>query len=653
MNRSIAVVRRFACAGLILAFSSCAPAPSPVAPPPPPAPPPAATAVPTPTPLPVFTEVKPPTLDVAIGIDRLSAAFPLGDWLLRAGDRTEVRRGAVVFRPAAALGALAVTVDGRTEEWPSPVALAHADGSSVPFGDSSYRGFLVLRSTARGTLHVVNRVNVEDYLKGVVPAEMGPRVYDEPEALKAQAVAARTYALKHRGDLAAEGYDLCATPRCQVYGGVAVEQPLSSRAVDETAGEVLVFDGKLADALFTSTCGGRTENGADVFTAAASPRPYLVSVACWGETPVPISGRAVAKGARTTTLLGARGRALLASLGVEPTPAGAAAARNAVRERLGLSPRSGVHALWPASAYAEIVDAAGFGDPALLTEEVERDDAPAAWSAKARAAFALLARFQLAGGAALPTRRALRPEEVAGLWAALLARLGGFEEVEGRLVGVSGAEIVVKGPKGRTTYTLASPALFSGTAEALTPLAVLRVYPGDRVRIFVRDGALVGLVHAPAPASGTYERESAWIHWTRRFTGEELAAKLRERDGSQKATLVKRVEVLGRGTSGRAVRVRVTTDAGAITLLGLEIRFALGLPETLFTLVSGKDGKGMPVFTFYGRGWGHGVGLCQTGAFGMALSGKSYAEILARYYPGTALVPFASLPAPPEAGAVR
>lgn len=545
-------------------------------------------------------------------------------------------------------------MDGKPEEWRSPLGLARSDGAPVPFGDSSYRGVLLLRLTSRGTLHVVNRVRLEDYLKGVVPAEMGPRVYDEPDALKAQAVAARTYALKHVGDSAAEGYDICATPRCQVYGGVTAEQPLSSRAVDETAGEVLVFEGRLADAVFSSTCGGRTENGADVFTTAASPRPYLVSVACSGETPVTISGRAVAKGtARTTTLLGARGRALLASLGKDPTPAGAAAARNAVRARLGLPPRSGPHSLWPASAYTEIAEAAGFGDGALLTEDVERHEAPAAWSARGRTAFAVLSRFQLAGAAALPTGRALKPEEVAGIWAALLGRLGDFEEVEGRLVSASGGEIVVKGPKGRAAYALSAPALLSGSVEALTPVSTLRLLPGDKLRVFVRSGAAVGLVHAPAPAAGTYERESAWIHWTRRFTGTELAAKLRERDPSRKGTIVRKVEVLARGVSGRAVRVRVTTDAGAIALTGLEIRFALGLPETLFTVVTGRSADGAPVFTFYGRGWGHGVGLCQTGAFGMALAGKTYAEILARYYPGTALVPFASLPTSPASGGVR
>ena len=657
MSRGSLRLRRALAAGLLLAVSACAPGPPPVAPPPPtPTPVPIATAVPTPTPapVPVFPEVKPVALDVAVAVDRPTASFPAGEWLVLSGGKIEVRRGALVFRPAPASGVLLVEENGRSDERTSPVALARADGGPVPFAESSYRGTILVRATARGTLHVINRVSLEDYLKGVVPAEMGPRVYDEVEALEAQAVAARTYALKRRGDFAAEGYDLCATPRCQVYGGVAVEQPLSSRAVDETAGEVLVFDGKLADTLFTSTCGGKTENGADVFTTAASPRPYLVSVVCSGETPVTVPGRPVAKGtARTTTLLGARGRALLASLGMDPTPAGVVAARNAVRARLGLPPRSGAHALWPASAYAEIVEAGGFGNAALLTEEVERDEAPAAWSPKARTAWALLSRFQLAGGAALPTSRALQPEEAAGLWAGLLARLGDFEELEGRLVGVSGDEIVVRGPKGKVSYPLAPAALLTGSAEALTPVGVLHAYPGDRVRVFVRGGRAVGLVRPPAPASGTYERESAWIHWTRRFTGEELAGKLRERDPSRTGTVAKKVEVLGRGVSGRAKHVRVTTDAGAVSLTGLEIRFALGLPETLFTVASGKDEKGAPVFTFYGRGWGHGVGLCQTGAFGMALSGRTHAEILARYYPGTTIVPLSSLPPVPAAGAVR
>ncbi|HQR68070.1 MAG TPA: hypothetical protein PLB02_11805, partial [Thermoanaerobaculia bacterium] len=267
--------------------------------------------------------------------------------------------------------------------------------------------------------------------------------------------------------------------------------------------------------------------------------------------------------------------------------------------------------------------------------------------------WALLMRFQLAGGAALPVSRALQPQEAAGIWAGLLSRLGDFEEVEGRIVGLGVSEISLKTSKGRSAYPLAGPALLHGAADAALPAGDLRIYPGDRVRLFAREGKAVGLLRLPAPAEGTSDRESAWIHWTRRFTGAELAGKLRERDASRTGTVVRKVEVLERAPSGRARKVRATTEAGPVVLAGLEIRFALGLPETLFTVVSGKDGSGAPVFTFYGRGWGHGVGLCQNGAFGMALAGKSAAEILARYYPSAELVSFGSLPSAAPAPAVR
>ena len=107
--------RAFRASALVFAvgLGSCAPGPAPVAPPPPtPTPAPAATPAPTPTPAPVLPEVKAPALDVAIGIDRPSAAFPAGDWLLRAGEKTECRRGPLVFRPAPAIGAVVVEENG-------------------------------------------------------------------------------------------------------------------------------------------------------------------------------------------------------------------------------------------------------------------------------------------------------------------------------------------------------------------------------------------------------------------------------------------------------------------------------------------------------------------------------------------------------------
>ena len=568
-------------------------------------------------------------------MDRSSAAFPAGDWVIAAGERVERRRGPLLVAPAN--GGLRVTDDGAASDWPSPVEIALTNGGLVPWADATYRGRIALRATPRGTLHVINRVGLEDYLKGVVPSEMGPRVYDEVEALKAQAVAARSYAVRHRGQFASEGYDLCATPRCQVYSGAPAESPLSTRAVEETAGEVLLWKGAVADALFTSTCGGRTENAPDVMAGYANvDAPYLASVPCFGETPIALESSSVAKKG-TVTLLGARGRALAVSFGGGEGAKISQKAREALQQRLGVAAQGALrpHPLSVPAGYLEIAAAAGF-DTAVLSEENEREGLPSNWSEKAKASFAALQRFQLGGGSALPTDRALRPEEAAGIYAVLLSRMGDFEDVEGRITKSDETGIEVKSAKGRVSYSLSEEiVLFEGGNEALTQIAAHRFYPGDRIRVFVRDGKALGIVFPPQPAAGAYDRESVWEHWTRRFTAAELGAKLREREGTRTAADPTGIAVTSRGASGRARIVAVATGKGTVTLTGLEIRFALGLPENLFNVVAGKDEDGERVFTFYGRGWGHGVGLCQTGAFGMALSGRTYREILAHFYPGT------------------
>ena len=157
------------------------------------------------------------------------------------------------------------------------VRLRPVDDVPVEAAGRHVRGDIVVRSGADGAL-LINELDLEQYLRGVVPAEMGPRAFPEIEALKAQAVAARTYAMAHLGEHDAQGYDLCATTQCQVYKGVEVEDPLSDRAVSETAGEVLTWRGALVDARYHSTCGGHTEDAVVSFPGLEAP--YLRGVAC-------------------------------------------------------------------------------------------------------------------------------------------------------------------------------------------------------------------------------------------------------------------------------------------------------------------------------------------------------------------------------------
>jgi len=120
----------------------------------------------------------------------------------------------------------------------------------------TYRGLLTVRQEDDSTLRVIDTVALEPYLYGVIPAEIGSNV--PQEAMKAQAIAARTYALKNRGKCAAEGFDLDDTTRCEGYFGVDGETAQSNAAVDATRSEVLTYKGQLIDAIFSTDSGGVT-----------------------------------------------------------------------------------------------------------------------------------------------------------------------------------------------------------------------------------------------------------------------------------------------------------------------------------------------------------------------------------------------------------
>lgn len=152
--------------------------------------------------------------------------------------------------------------------------LSAAGGSSVYLvGKGSYRGTIEARtSSIAGRLNAINAVSLDDYIKGVVPLE-SPASWPQ-EALKAQAVAARSYALA--GRVGGRGFDLYDDTRSQVYGGISGEAPGGNSAVKATSLEVATYDGKIATTYFTSTSGGHTENNENVF--GGSPIPYLRGV---------------------------------------------------------------------------------------------------------------------------------------------------------------------------------------------------------------------------------------------------------------------------------------------------------------------------------------------------------------------------------------
>jgi stage II sporulation protein D len=162
-----------------------------------------------------------------------------------------------------------------------PLQLVPAQGSFTigngRFG-TSYRGSLEIVMGSNNTLAVVNIVDLESYLRGVVPREMPSSwgSYGGMEALKAQAVVARSYALYHIGSgrHKDDPYDLCDTQHCQVYGGKSAESSNTDIAVADTRGAVLTWNGQVIAAFYHSTNGGQTECSANVWL---NPLPYLRS----------------------------------------------------------------------------------------------------------------------------------------------------------------------------------------------------------------------------------------------------------------------------------------------------------------------------------------------------------------------------------------
>jgi SpoIID/LytB domain protein len=140
----------------------------------------------------------------------------------------------------------------------------------TPSGDRAYRGRLRAVTTPSGH-DTVNDVSLESYIKGVVPLEM-PATWST-EAVRAQAVAARTYASYERNHPHADHYELCDTTSCQVYGGYDAEHPASNAAVDDTSGRVLLADGAPAFTQFASSSGGWTSAGSVPYLPAKAD-PY-------------------------------------------------------------------------------------------------------------------------------------------------------------------------------------------------------------------------------------------------------------------------------------------------------------------------------------------------------------------------------------------
>jgi stage II sporulation protein D len=602
-------------------------------------------------------------IGILVGVPRVSIGTGSEDVEVRlrkagqAGVRL-VRLPRATFRPSAAGKLLLVEtrddVDEATVSGASPADLLQVDATS-------YRGVVEVRPAGTDGLTVVNVVNLEDYLRGVVPNELSPVVFPRLEALKAQAVAARTYALAHIGDYASKGFDLCATPSCQVYRGQSSEHPLTDRAVAETKGVVARFRGKPINAYYTSTCGGHTEDGGEIFDDAA---PYLRGVACLPEQKARQAVRTTAEPLRVAADSGAsvRDLGLLEALEVvEPADLDPARLRApaSLEELLAWSGRlkAALHRSGCETApSAGLARRAGFARHLVATlcwsERATRLLGPgdteylltAADSARLidpaeRQAVALLVRE----GVVSPfPDNTLRPDAVLsrGQAMALLAgsavRAGSPAIAAGELAGLADGELsVLDGETAHRHPIDRAVRLVRDLEGTHAAAAELGLTIGDRVVYVLRGGRVAYLEAEQSRRGAAADRSSRYFNWEVRLTPQDVASAVARYGtvGTVRDLVPRRI-----GVSGRVVELAVVGSDGELVLKGLKVRWGLGVRENLF--VVGREtapGGALERFVITGKGWGHGVGLCQVGAFGMAQAGATFDAILEHYYTGITL----------------
>lgn len=563
-----------------------------------------------------------------------------------------------------------------------PLVAFDATGGLVKVNERRYRGVVEVFVDDGGRLRVVNVVNLEEYLRGVVPDEMGPNVFPQVEALKAQAVAARTYAARNRGQYSDDGYDICDTPRCQVYGGADSEHELSDEAIAGTSGLVLAHGGELANTLFTSTCGGHTENVENVFPEDVEP--YLRGVVCApereerGQVVTHVDGRSDLAYLSLTPSL-AHGVARLAVLGVVDmsfilsTAMSEPLAASLWQEWLGrLAPLVGKNTLESADDMGKVqrgrmardlVALMGWeerlqrlfdlADAAVLLGMAPDEPLPKKVRSSGGPHLALLTRDGLVVPPPVPGPPVWTEEISAREGLQVLARFAleyAQEPVKRRRIAVAAAG-KLEMEDGESLPMAPGAFLFAATARGPVPVGRLAVTRHEPILIHRNGAGQVDYLEATRPyRSLDDDRFSSRYNWEHRASRSDLSKKLGR--GMDFGELVD-LEVMRRGVSGRAAELKVTGTRGEVTLRGFDIRVALGLRETLFTIDRQRGGNGrVQTFVFSGKGWGHGVGMCQVGAFGMAVRGRTFLEILTHYYTDVDVLSVADHPrflSPPEA----
>jgi stage II sporulation protein D len=568
-----------------------------------------------------------------------------------------------------------------------------------------------------------------------VPMELSPSSA-EMEALKAQAVAARSYALSSLGRFKDEGFDLRDDQRSQVYGGLTAEHHLSNRAVEETRGVVALNFNEYGrafpiEALYTSDCGGRTENNENIFSNKAIS--YLRSVDCPLDSDLP-TGREILSSAKIEAIAEpfghalARDLALLTVLGFHlPNRIDNDYLRGAVEksdlqswaEAASKLTRKAAASTLPARyeasdsrqkesgndsesfdinheiallkaqkrditklpGFAALMSLATYGENRasmfMTASEVNyvlsglgAEEAPK----EARADLAMLIKngiLRLPGDRQIDAKASVKRGHALETFSraiAFKAQSADLSLQKGTAIEANRNQILITpsdegslsrhpSATGRTSRPgdasvnsrprrNAEPLqlevekdarLFKALGQESYAVDRLGIRGRERVTYHVNASGRVDFLEVEASARDeSHDHIADAAKWNNQISAAEVQrrlAKMRLDVGE-----IKDIAALAFGTSRRVVELEVIGTERTIQLRGGQIRTALGLKDNPMVIERERDSRGNAMqFFFTGKGFGHGVGMCQVGAMRLARQGQSYIGIVQKYYTGVSV----------------
>jgi stage II sporulation protein D len=546
-----------------------------------------------------------------------------------------------------------------------PLAFASTSERSIPVrvNGKAYRGRIEVFVNDRGSLTIVNAILMEDYLRGVVPAELSLPAL---EAQKAQAVAARTYAWANMNQFIKQGFDLLPTTRSQVYKGFSAETAMGTQAVNETRGVVASYQGKPINAMYTSTCGGRTENVENIYEFN---HPYLRGVECSLEgrqqfdpvlvktlrEPAKIKDEANLELVRLISQFSVNGFLLNAPRFTDEWFA-AAPTQNELSSWLGNMAfrfnRTGGAITADTAKPAEMARFLGllvYGDAYADTLLSEADIAYQLSFADAaevpkerRADVAMLMRdgwLSLYPDATLRPNQPMPRSRLIRLIYSIYAKKKWLPALQTGSTKTSvDGKLVLKSGKTEKQLSLRPDALlFRQFGDQYFQVKEIALIGGESVAYQTNALSEVTYLEVkPSAATATAEKASPFSTWNTNLSPSAAQSRLSRYVRGLGALYDLRVSK--RGVSRRATELEIVTSNGTFKLAGGKIRSALRLKEQLFVINKRYDASGRAAaYNFTGRGWGHGIGMCQYGAFGLAKMGVKYDRIIKHYYTGVDL----------------